>query len=55
MEGSFSMISLLVQEQVMAEQRKMLMSNMMPNKMPKAMQSHMSQSDSPAPQPTPVQ
>jgi len=37
------MISLFVQEQVMAEQRKMLINNIIPNRIPKAMQSHLSQ------------
>jgi hypothetical protein len=49
------MISLLVQEQVMAEQRKMLMSNMTANKTPKAIHNHINQSESPGPNPTPVQ
>jgi hypothetical protein len=44
MDGSFSMISLLVQEQVMAEQRKMLMRSMMAKRTPKAMHSHRSHS-----------
>jgi hypothetical protein len=38
------MISDFVQEQVMAEQRKMLMINMMPKRMAKAMHSHINQS-----------
>ena len=44
MEGSFSMISDLVHEQVMAEQRKMLINNMMANNTPNAMQSQSSHS-----------
>ena len=52
MEGSFSMISDLVQEQVMAEQRKMLMSSMMAKRTPNAMHSHRSHSSvTPAPKP----
>ena len=52
MEGSFSMISDLVQEQVMAEQRKMLISNMMAKRTPKAMHSQSNHSSvTPAPKP----
>ena len=45
------MISLLVQEQVMAEQRKILMSNMTAKRTPKAIQSHINQSESAGPNP----
>ena len=44
MEGSFSMISLLVHEQVIAEQRKMLMRSMMAKRTPKAMHNQSSHS-----------
>ena len=44
MDGSFSMISLLVHEHVMAEQRKMLMRSMMAKSTPNAMHSHRSHS-----------
>ena len=49
MEGSFSMISLLVHEQVMAEQRKMLIRSMMAKRTPNAMHSHTSQSSASPP------
>ena len=49
------MISLLVQEQVIAEHRKMLIRSITPNKMPKAIHSHINQSESLGPKPTPEQ
>ena len=52
MDGSFSMISDLVHEHVIAEQRKMLMRSMMAKRTPNAMHNHSSHSSvTPAPKP----